>query len=115
MVTWSDCHRALGQRGDHSKRYSSYRWMVTWSPGHIVTWSDCHLVTWSERGTMSGRQIAIYRLPIPTATRVGHVRVVTDRSGRHYIDESRVVEAISSGIHTTLKLANGRSYHVLTT
>jgi hypothetical protein len=63
---------------------------------------------------MASKQLAAYRLPIPSATRVGQVRIVTDRNGQHYADGSRVLEAIPSGIHTMLKLANGRSYFVLT-
>jgi hypothetical protein len=63
---------------------------------------------------MSGSQIAIYRLPIPTATQIGHVRVVTDRNRQHYVEGSRVTEVVAAGIHTTLKLANGRAFHVLT-
>jgi hypothetical protein len=64
--------------------------------------------------TMSSKQLAAYRLPIPSATRVGAVRIVTDRNGQHYADGSKIIETITSGIHTTIKLANGRSYYVLT-
>ncbi len=64
---------------------------------------------------MANQQLAIYRLPIPNAARVGRVRVVTDRNGKHYVDGSPVVEAAESGVHTTLKLADGRSFFVLTT
>jgi uncharacterized protein YlzI (FlbEa/FlbD family) len=63
---------------------------------------------------MSKHQLATYRLPIANATRIGQVRVVTDRNGKHYIDGSRVIEIIDHGTHTTLKLANGTSYFVRT-
>lgn len=63
---------------------------------------------------MSKNQLATYRLPIPNATRIGQVQVKTDRNGQHYIESSRVVEAVESGIHTAIKLANGHAFYVLT-
>lgn len=62
---------------------------------------------------MSSKQLAAYRLPIPNATRVGEVRIVTDRNGQHYADGSKVIEAVMSGQHMIIKLADGRSYYVL--
>jgi hypothetical protein len=63
---------------------------------------------------MSGKQLAIFRLPIPQAAQIGHVRVVTDRNGQHYVDGSKVVQTAVTGIHTALTLADGRSIFVLT-
>lgn len=63
---------------------------------------------------MAKYEISTYRLPLPNATRIGQVRVVTDRNGQAYIESSRVVEAVESGIHTVIKLANGHAFYVLT-
>jgi hypothetical protein len=63
---------------------------------------------------MSAKILAIYRLPIPSSTRIGEVRIVTDRNGQHYADGSKVIEAVAGGTHTILKLANGRAFYVLT-
>lgn len=63
---------------------------------------------------MSGTELPIYRLPIPSATSVGSVRIVKDRNGRLYADGSRIESTTATGRHTTLTLANGRSFYVLT-
>lgn len=63
---------------------------------------------------MSGKQLAIFRLPIPQAAQIGHVRIVTDRHGQHYADGSKVVQTSVTGIHTALTLADGRAIFVLT-
>jgi hypothetical protein len=64
---------------------------------------------------MSGQELPIYRLPIPTASRVGQVRVVTDRNGRHYVNGSRLVAATPSGDFQILELESGESVYVKTT
>ncbi len=61
---------------------------------------------------MSGVTVPIYRLPIPSASRVGHIRVVTDRNGVRYVNGSRVQSEELTGIFLLLKLANQQSYCV---
>lgn len=63
---------------------------------------------------MSGQELPIYRLPIPTASRVGQVRVVTDRNGRHYVNGSKVVSATPSGEFHILTMESGASVYVKT-
>jgi hypothetical protein len=63
---------------------------------------------------MSGTSLPIYRLPIPTATQIGQVRVVTDRHNQHYVNGSRVLSATPSGDFHVLMLANGAVYYVKT-
>lgn len=61
---------------------------------------------------MSATSIAIYRLPIPKAAAIGHVRIVIDRNRRGYINESRIVGAAQSGDFIILTLANDESFYV---
>lgn len=61
---------------------------------------------------MSGVTVPIYRLPIPSASRVGQIRVVTDRNGVRYVNGSRVESEEASGIFLVLTLANKQSYYV---
>lgn len=63
---------------------------------------------------MSGTTLPIYRLPIPTATRVGQVRVVVDRNNQRYINDSKVISAVQSGDFSILTLANDTVYYVKT-
>jgi len=63
---------------------------------------------------MSGKMLPIYRLPIPTAARIGQVRVVTDRNNRHYVNGSAVVTATPTGDFHVLTLANGEAHYVKT-
>jgi hypothetical protein len=63
---------------------------------------------------MSGTQIALYRLPIATANRVGHARAVVDRNRRLYLNGSRVEQVESSGPFSILTAADGKSYYVKT-
>jgi hypothetical protein len=56
--------------------------------------------------------LAIYRLPIATATRVGHLRVVIDRNRQVYLAGSKVVSAAPSGEFLVLTLANEQVYYV---
>ena len=59
--------------------------------------------------------LSIYRLPTASATRIGSVRIVKDRNGKIYADGAKVITANTSGEHTVLEVADGRSYYVLTT
>lgn len=61
---------------------------------------------------MRGVELAIYRLPIPTANRVGQVRVITDRNGVHYVDGSRLASATPSGDFMILETERGESVYV---
>ena len=63
---------------------------------------------------MSGTQLASYRLPTSSSTKVGSVRVVKDRHGKVYADGQKVVSAAEAGEHTVLELADGRTFYVLT-
>lgn len=63
---------------------------------------------------MRGTPLPIYRLPIPTATQIGQVRVVTDRNNQHYINGSRVLSATPSGDFQVVTLADGSVYYVKT-
>jgi hypothetical protein len=63
---------------------------------------------------MSSKTLATYRLPIPSATKIGSLRIVTDRNKVHYADGSKIIEAIERGVHTIITLADGRSFYVLT-
>jgi hypothetical protein len=63
---------------------------------------------------MSGTTLPIYRLPIPTATRVGMVRVVVDRNNQRYVNDSKVVSAVQRGDFSILTLANDAVYYVKT-
>ena len=63
---------------------------------------------------MSGTTLPIYRLPLPTATRVGQVRVVIDRNNQRYINNSKVISAVQSGDFSILTLANDTVYYVKT-
>lgn len=63
---------------------------------------------------MPAKALPIYRLPIKSATRIGTVRVVIDRHGQWYVDGSKVIEVVTGATHTTIKLANGRDFYVLT-
>jgi hypothetical protein len=59
-------------------------------------------------------QLPIYRLPIPTANRVGQVRVVTDRNGQHYINGSKLASSTVSGDYHILTVESGESFYVKT-
>jgi hypothetical protein len=62
---------------------------------------------------MSGKTLAIYRLPIAKAPRVGQVRVVRDRNQQLYIAGSKVMTAVAStSDFLILTLANGQTYYV---
>jgi hypothetical protein len=63
---------------------------------------------------MSGTTLPIYRLPLPTSTRVGQVRVVIDRNNQHYINDRKVISAVQSGDFSILTLANDAVYYVKT-
>jgi hypothetical protein len=63
---------------------------------------------------MSRLEIALYRLPIPTASRIGHARVVLDRNGKVYINGSRVEEQHESGPFLILTAGDGQTYYVKT-
>ena len=63
---------------------------------------------------MSGQPLAIYRLPVANAARVGTVRVVRDRNGRYYTNGSKVDATEEIGEFTGLTAADGRTYYVRT-
>jgi len=50
--------------------------------------------------------LAIYRLPTPSSTQVGHVRVVIDRHQQVYLSGSKIVTATPSGDFLILTVAN---------
>jgi hypothetical protein len=56
--------------------------------------------------------LAIYRLPIPSSTQVGHVRVVIDRHQQVYLSGSKIVTATPSGDFLILTVANDQTYYV---
>jgi hypothetical protein len=64
---------------------------------------------------MSGTLIALYRLPITTAQRVGHARAVVDRNKRLYLNGSRVEKVEPSGAFSILTAADGAVYYVKST
>lgn len=62
---------------------------------------------------MSSMTLAIYRLPIAKAARVGQVRVVRDRNQQLYIAGSKVITAAAAASDfLILTLANGQTYYV---
>ncbi|HEU4324030.1 MAG TPA: hypothetical protein VFS21_12850 [Roseiflexaceae bacterium] len=61
---------------------------------------------------MAKKTLAIYRLPIPTATQIGQVRVVVDRNQQVYVDGSKVVSATPNGDFLALITANQQTYYV---
>lgn len=61
---------------------------------------------------MAKKTLAIYRLPIPTATQIGQVRAVVDRNQQVYVDGSKVIATMSSGDFLTLTTANQQTYYV---
>lgn len=61
---------------------------------------------------MSPRNLAYYRLPVATATQIGHIRVVIDRHRQMYVAGSKVVSANPSGDFLILTLANEQVYYV---
>jgi hypothetical protein len=61
---------------------------------------------------VSPKTIAYYRLPVPTTTQIGHIRVVVDRHRQAYVDGSKVVSANPSGDFLVLTLANEHVYYV---
>ena len=61
---------------------------------------------------MSPRTLACYRLPVPTSTQIGHVRVVIDRHQQAYVNGSKVTSANPSGDFLVLTLANDQVYYV---
>jgi hypothetical protein len=62
---------------------------------------------------MSGKTLAIYRLPTAKATRVGQVRVVRDRNRQLYIEGSKVITATAApSDFLVLTLANEKKYYV---
>jgi hypothetical protein len=61
---------------------------------------------------MSNGTLATYRLPIPTSTQIGRLRVVIDRNRRVYAAGSPVVSATPSGEFLILTLANDQVYYV---
>jgi hypothetical protein len=61
---------------------------------------------------MSHLSLAIYRLPLPSATQIGKVRVVLDRHQQVYIEGSRVASAVPSGAFLVVTLDNGQVYYV---
>ncbi len=63
---------------------------------------------------MSGTTLPIYRLPLPTSTRVGMVRVVIDRHNQRYINDSKVISVVPSGDFSILTLADDKVYYVKT-
>jgi hypothetical protein len=56
--------------------------------------------------------LPIYRLPVPTTTQIGSVRVVIDRNQQVYVAGSRVVSAAPSGDFMVLTLADEQVYYV---
>lgn len=56
--------------------------------------------------------IAIYRMPIASATQVGRLKIVKDRNGRFYLDGDPVVKATVMGDFTWLERADGRAAYV---
>jgi hypothetical protein len=62
--------------------------------------------------SMRNTTLAIYRLPIPTATQIGHVRVVIDRRQQVYLAGSKIVTATPSGDFLILTAANDQTYYV---
>ncbi len=63
---------------------------------------------------MSGKQLPIYRLPVPKATRVGEIRIVKDRNGKLYIDGAPITESSVTGMFTQLTNAAGATFFVKT-
>jgi hypothetical protein len=63
---------------------------------------------------MSSKTLATYRLPISSATKIGSLRIVTDRNKVHYADGSKIVSTVEQGVHTIITLADGRMFYVLT-
>ncbi len=61
---------------------------------------------------MAKKTLAIYRLPIPTATQIGQVRAVVDRNQQIYVDGSKVVATAPNGDFLTLTTANQQTYYV---
>lgn len=61
---------------------------------------------------MAQKTIAYYRLPVPTSTQVGHLRIVIDRNYQAYVAGSKVLSATISGQFLVLKLASKQSIYV---
>ncbi|GAB4213248.1 MAG: hypothetical protein OHK0022_50130 [Roseiflexaceae bacterium] len=61
---------------------------------------------------MAKKTLAIYRLPIPTATQIGQVRAVVDRNQQVYVDGSKVITTTPNGDFLALTTANQQTYYV---
>lgn len=58
--------------------------------------------------------IAIYRMPIASATQVGRLKIVKDRNGRFYLDGDPVTNTTEMGEFTWLERTDGRAAYVKT-
>jgi hypothetical protein len=61
---------------------------------------------------MSPKTLACYRLPVPTSTQIGRIRVVIDRRRQVYVDGSKVVSTSPTGDFLVLTLANDNIHYV---